>query len=82
MVFRLTPDAIEDINAIWSFIFSDSPDAADQVEAEIHSACMMLSNQPFAGRVREDLTSLPVRFWTVPKYPNFIIVYRPERSLK
>ena len=30
------------------------------------------------GTKREDISSLPVRFWTVTKYPNYAIVYRPE----
>ncbi|HMD48090.1 MAG TPA: hypothetical protein VKG79_03290 [Bryobacteraceae bacterium] len=32
--FRLTPDAIYDLDAIWSFIFKDGPDAADAVEED------------------------------------------------
>jgi plasmid stabilization system protein ParE len=40
--FRLTPDAIDDLEAIWLFIFKDNPDAADAVEEEIRSACAML----------------------------------------
>jgi len=30
------------------------------------------------GAKRRDITPLPVRFWTVPKYPNYVIVYRPD----
>ena len=30
------------------------------------------------GARRQDITPLPVRFWTVPKYPNYVIVYRPD----
>jgi len=30
------------------------------------------------GTVRRDVTSLPVRFWTVQRFPNYVIVYRPE----
>ena len=32
------------------------------------------------GHVRPDLTKLPVRFWTLPSYPNYIVVYRPETN--
>jgi hypothetical protein len=27
---------------------------------------------------RPDISPLPVRFWTVTKFPNYVIVYRPE----
>jgi plasmid stabilization system protein ParE len=30
------------------------------------------------GTIREELTSLPVRFWPVTPYPNYFIVYDPE----
>jgi plasmid stabilization system protein ParE len=30
------------------------------------------------GSKRNEITSLPVRFWTVTRFPNFIVVYRPE----
>jgi plasmid stabilization system protein ParE len=30
------------------------------------------------GAKRTEITSLPVRFWTVTKFPNFIVVYRPD----
>ena len=76
--FRLTPDAIDDLEAIWSFIFKDNPDAADAVEEEIRSACAMLAKRPLMGRVRRDLTMLSVRFWTIPRHSNYIIVYKPD----
>ena len=76
--FRLTPAAIDDLDAIWSFILKDNPDAADAVEEEIKSACSLLAKGPLQGHVRRGLTKLPVRFWTVPKYPNYMIVYKPD----
>jgi plasmid stabilization system protein ParE len=30
--------------------------------------------------MRRDITSLPVRFWTISKFPNYVIVYRPETA--
>lgn len=30
------------------------------------------------GIKRQDITTLPVRFWTIAKFPNYVIVYRPE----
>jgi hypothetical protein len=31
-------------------------------------------------RKRQDVTMLPVRFWTMTKFPNYVIVYRPETN--
>lgn len=76
--FRLTPDAIDDLEAIWSFIFKDDPGAADAVEEGIRLACAMLAKRPLIGRVRRDLTTLPVHFWTIPRHSNYIIVYKPD----
>lgn len=76
--FRLTLDAIEDLDGIWQFIFRDNPKAADAVEGEIRAACAMLAKAPLSGHLRSDLTPLPVRFWTIPKYRNYVIVYRPD----
>jgi plasmid stabilization system protein ParE len=30
------------------------------------------------GTKRRDITTTQVRFWTVTKFPNYVIVYRPE----
>jgi plasmid stabilization system protein ParE len=76
--FRLTPDAVSDIDAIWTFLFKDSPAAADAVEEAIRVACAMLARAPLSGHVRLDLTRLPVRFWTVPKYRNYVIIYNAD----
>jgi hypothetical protein len=37
----------------------------------------MLAGSPLIGVVREDLTRLPVRFWLVPAFPNYFVVYDP-----
>lgn len=76
--FELTPLAAEDLDGIWWFIAQDSRDAADRVELEIVATCRRLAKRPLMGTKRRDVTSLPVRFWTVTKFPNYVIVYRPE----
>ena len=76
--FRLTPDAIDDIDAIWLYISKDNTAAADAVEDAIRSACAMLAEAPLKGHQRQDITSLPVYFWTIPRYPNYMIVYRAD----
>jgi plasmid stabilization system protein ParE len=76
--YRFTPQALSDLFDIWSYIAQDNPQAADRVEGAIYDACELLAKSPFAGTVRKDLTSLPVRFWLVPPFPNYFIVYDPE----
>lgn len=63
---------------IWTFIAQDSSEAADRVEAQIFDTFESLARFPLRGRARPELTKLPVRFWTVPKYRNYIVVYRPD----
>lgn len=77
-LFQFTTEAIEDLDDIWNFIARESPLAADRVEAEIIATCRRIAEYPLIGHKRQDITSLPVRFWTLLKYPNYIIVYRPD----
>jgi plasmid stabilization system protein ParE len=76
--FQLTPQATEDLDAIWWFIAEDNRDAADRAEMQILATCHRLVKHPLLGARRQDITPLPVRFWTVTKFPNYVIVYRPE----
>jgi plasmid stabilization system protein ParE len=76
--FRLTRDAIDDLDAIWLHIYESNPKAADAVEDEIRSACALIAEHPLQGHLRRDLTKLPVRFWSLPKYPSYMIVYNPH----
>jgi plasmid stabilization system protein ParE len=76
--FQFTPQATEDLDAIWWFIAEHSQDAASLVELEIVATCRRLAKHPLMGTKRQDITPLPVRFWTVSKFPNYVIVYRPE----
>ena len=78
--FQLTPQAREDLDGIWWSIAKDNPDAADRVEAEILATCSRLARYPRIGTRRQDITILPVRFWTVTRFPNYVVVYRPETA--
>lgn len=77
-VYALTPRAKADIFDIWSYIADDSEDAANRVEQAIYDACAFVADSPMRGHSRADLTTRPLRFWTVTRYPNYTIVYRPE----
>lgn len=76
--WQFTPHAVDDLFEIWSYIARESPAAADRVEEAIYLACDFLAGSPLIGSPRKDLTTLPVRFWLVPPYPNYFIIYNPE----
>jgi plasmid stabilization system protein ParE len=78
--YVLTPLAKADIFEIWSYIADDSEEAANRVEHAIYEACAFVAESPMRGHSRSDLTSRSLRFWTLTRYPNYTIVYRPETS--
>ncbi len=78
--YVLTPLAKADIFEIWSYIADDSEKAANRVEEAIYEACAFVAEAPMRGHSRSDLTSRSLRFWTLTRYPNYTVVYRPETS--
>jgi plasmid stabilization system protein ParE len=78
--YELTPEAVSDLFEIWNFINQDNPEAADRVEKAVLRACDLLADSPLAGRVRKDLTPLPLRFWVVQPYSMYLIVYDPGKK--
>jgi plasmid stabilization system protein ParE len=78
--YRFTPQAVDDLFEIWSYVGRDSAQAANRVEAAIHNACAFLAEGPLRGRTRKEITQLPLRFWTVQAFPNYIIVYDPQSN--
>ena len=78
--YVLTPLARADIFDIWSYIAESSETAADRVEQAIYSACASLAEGPLRGHTRPDLTPRPLRFWTLSRYPNYTVVYRPDTA--
>ena len=79
-VYALTPLAKADIFDIWCYIADDSEDAAERVEQAIYDACALVAQGPLRGHSRPDLTSRSLRFWTLTRYPNYTVVYRPETA--
>ena len=79
--WEFTPRARKDLFEIWNYITQRSPDAADRVGQAIILACELVSSSPLAGRVREDLAPLPLRFWLVQPYVNYCVVYNPKPNL-
>ena len=78
--YQLTSNAREDLFSILNYISAENPAAANRVETFILESCDLLANTPFAGHLRRDLTDRPVRFWAVPRYPNYLIVYDPASN--
>jgi len=76
--YVLTPRAKADIFDIWSYIAEDNEGAADHVEQAIYDACTFVAEAPMRGHSRPDFTSRSLRFWTLTRYPNYAVVYRPE----
>ena len=70
-----------DIFRIWSYIAEDSTDAAERVEQAIYDACAFVAEGPMRGHIRPDLTTRSLRFWTLTRYPNYTVVYRPEAAV-
>jgi plasmid stabilization system protein ParE len=79
--YALTPLAKADIFDIWSYIAEDSEAAADRVEQAIYDACAFVAEAPLRGHSRPGLTTRALRFWTLTRYPNFTVVYRPGTTV-
>ncbi len=70
--YKLTSIARNDLDTILDYIAQDSVDAALRVMERIQEAFELIAENPGAGHFRSDLTTKPVRFYTVYSY---LIVY-------
>jgi plasmid stabilization system protein ParE len=70
----VSPAARQDLIEIVDYIAADNPDAALRVEDAILAGFDHLASEPGLGHTRSDLTTLPVRFFTVMR--RYSIVYR------
>jgi plasmid stabilization system protein ParE len=50
--WEFTSRARKDLFEIWNYIAQDNPEAANRVGRAIILACELVSNSPFAGKVR------------------------------
>jgi plasmid stabilization system protein ParE len=78
--YVLTPLAKADIFDIWTYIAENSEAAADRVEQAIYDACAFLAEGPLRRHTRPDITTRALRFWTLSRYPNYTVVYRPDTA--
>jgi toxin ParE1/3/4 len=73
--YFLSPEAKEDLRDIRAYLVSQGGNRlAKHVLQEIRAAFRLLASHPDAGHRRQDLTSLPVKFWPVFSY---LVVYDP-----
>ena len=72
--YRLSEQAEAHVDAIADFIAGDSVDAAVKVVLALEDAFVLLASRPGIGHIREDLTSRPLKFWSVYSY---LVVYDP-----
>ena len=71
--YKVSPEALDDLQLIGDFIALDSVDAAERVIDQFFETFEQLAAWPKTGHVRTDLTSKNVRFWPVGSY---LVVYR------
>jgi toxin ParE1/3/4 len=76
MAYRLTRRARKDILAIWRHIANDNERAADRFVDLLTHRFRLLGDNPYAGRIREELRP-GLRSFPVGEY---LILYRPQES--
>jgi toxin ParE1/3/4 len=76
--YLLSPEAKEDLRDIRGYLVSrGGKRLARYVLQEITGAFRLLASHPQAGHLRQDFTTLQVKFWSVFSY---LIVYDPAPS--
>ena len=76
--YTIAPEAATDIKAIRAYLKREAgPRVALSTINKIRDAFAFLSRTPGAGHSREDLTDLPVKFWSVLSY---LIIYDPAQQ--
>jgi len=75
--YRLTLEAQANVDKIGAFIAEDSIDAALRVLTAFEDTFSLLAATPQIGHKREDLTTRPLKFWSVYSY---LIVYDPASA--
>lgn len=78
-VVKKNPRALEDLTQHYAYIGENNLDAADRFLKAVEKAFALLAQFPMMGHAWK--TSVPhlvgIRSWTVPKFKNYRIFYRP-----
>ena len=75
--YVLARDVEFDLVEIWEAIAEDSVDVADCWIGKLFEAFDLITQNPYIGHKREDLTARPVLFWPVG---SFLILYRHRKE--
>lgn len=74
--YDLSEEAKQDLEDIRAYLTEEAgARIARQVLQQIKNALDFLSRNPGAGHLREEITSAPLKFWSVYSY---VIIYRPS----
>lgn len=73
--FVIAPGAQTDLESIDAFLSEESDNASDLITSELFSSFALLARSPGLGRRRPEWTAHPLRFWSVPAYPDYLVIY-------
>jgi len=78
--FTLSPEAVDDLELIWTYIAQDNEQAADRVIEAAYRLCAILGDHPELGRAREfSQTALSgLRSFVLTDFPKYVIFYRAK----
>jgi plasmid stabilization system protein ParE len=76
-VLRL-PAAVEDVDAIAAYLYSESPPAGERFATRFDEAMTKLGERPAIGRTREDIARRlgTIRSLAIDGFPNHLIFYK------
>jgi plasmid stabilization system protein ParE len=88
MNIRWTEEATTSLEQISLYIAEDNVEAAfktinsiyGRIEQAIYDACAFIAEALLRGHSRPDLTARSLRSWTLTRYPNYALVYRPDTA--
>jgi toxin ParE1/3/4 len=77
MAHRLAPQAVEDLDGVWSYVATDSGsvEIANRLIDSITGRFFLLAHYPYLGRIRDEDFGSGVRSFPVGEY---VIVYRVQ----
>jgi len=75
--YFLVPKAREDLYSILDYIADESISSAVRVHGKFSEVFQLLGDNPYAGHLREDLTSQPFRFFPVYSY---MVIYLADKK--
>jgi toxin ParE1/3/4 len=70
----ISPEALQDMGDIRSYIAMDNPEAADRVLQAFEASAALLATQPGLGQLKPSLRGL--RLWVITDFPSYLMFYR------